>query len=211
MHFHFHQFICKLIHGLDFIFIFYRFIYLEISHSFSALIILLQVFFHKLCRIQDEVQFKSRKSCIRIPFNFFLLISFSNVNRFLHEKREALDAIELLKLFAKHKGISVDISHDVKTNDFCNFPSPSEPEPTTPIDKSNTDANSAMDERNANDIEVIVSNAKNTTSASDTATNITIDDSATVINQPKPAAVGNGNLYTTRNELIGMKKSATDI
>lgn len=33
-------------------------------------------------------------------------------NRFLHEKREALDAIELLKLFAKHKGISIDIAHD---------------------------------------------------------------------------------------------------
>lgn len=33
-------------------------------------------------------------------------------NRFLHEKREALDAIELLKLFAKHKGLSIEIAAD---------------------------------------------------------------------------------------------------
>lgn len=36
-------------------------------------------------------------------------------NRFLHEKREALDAIELLKLFAKHKGISIEIATEEDT------------------------------------------------------------------------------------------------
>lgn len=153
--------------------------------------------------------------CINsFSFHFFSFSFRFHGNRFLHEKREALDAIELLKLFAKHKGISVDISHDMKTNDFCNPPSPSEPEPSTPIDKSNTEANSTMDERNANDIEVIaeidvVSNTKNITATSDTAVT-TIDDTAIVIKQPKTAN-DNGNNYTKRNELIGMKKSATDI
>lgn len=134
----------------------------------------------------------------------------------MHEKREALDAIELLKLFAKHKGISVDISHDMKTNDFCNSPSPSVPEPSTPNDKSNTEANATMDERNANDIEVIgendvMSDTKNITAANDTTAIITTsDDTAIVIKQPKMAN-DNGNNYTKRNELIGMKKSATDI
>lgn len=37
---------------------------------------------------------------------------FIKTYRFLHEKREALDAIELLKLFAKHRGISIGIAAD---------------------------------------------------------------------------------------------------
>lgn len=143
-----------------------------------------------------------------------------NMNRFLHEKREALDAIELLKLFAKHKGISVDISHDMKINDFSNPPSPSESEPITPIDKSNTDANAAsvMDERNANGIEAItddgsVSDTKDMTATANDDNVVvatTIDDTATIIKQPKKTN-DNGNNYIKRNELIGVKKSATDI
>lgn len=45
------------------------------------------------------------------------ILKFNRINRFLHEKREALDAIELLKLFAKHKGISIEIAADADTPD----------------------------------------------------------------------------------------------
>lgn len=37
---------------------------------------------------------------------------FSSSYRFLHEKRAALDAVELLNIFAKHKGTSLDFELD---------------------------------------------------------------------------------------------------
>lgn len=42
-------------------------------------------------------------------------------NRFLHEKREALDAIELLKMFASHKGISIEIATEEDTGNVLNI------------------------------------------------------------------------------------------
>lgn len=42
-------------------------------------------------------------------------ISQLDIYRFLHEKREALDAIELLKIFAKHKGVSFDVEPNETT------------------------------------------------------------------------------------------------
>lgn len=101
----------------------------------------------------------------------------------------------------------------MQTNDFCNPPSPSKPPPApiTSVDKSNTVANSTLDQRNANDIEIT---AAGTDVASDTkksTSDIAIDDTAVaVIKQPKTTN-DNGNNYVKRNELIGAKKSATDI
>lgn len=48
--------------------------------------------------------------------------------RFLHEKRAALDAIELLNIFAKHKGMSFDVesNEDASTSD----PDQSQPQPS---------------------------------------------------------------------------------
>lgn len=40
----------------------------------------------------------------------------------MHEKREALDAIELLKLFAKHRGISIDVQHHHGTSTITTAP-----------------------------------------------------------------------------------------
>lgn len=48
--------------------------------------------------------------------------SFSFTNRLLHEKREAVDAIELLKLFAKHRGISIDVQHHNLTSTITTQP-----------------------------------------------------------------------------------------
>lgn len=40
----------------------------------------------------------------------------------MHEKREAVDAIELLKLFAKHRGISIDVEHHHGTSTITTTP-----------------------------------------------------------------------------------------
>ncbi|XP_037033756.1 DNA fragmentation factor subunit alpha [Bradysia coprophila] len=42
--------------------------------------------------------------------------------RLLHEKREAIDAIELLKLFAKHRGIAIDVQHHHGTSTITTTP-----------------------------------------------------------------------------------------
>lgn len=73
----------------------------------------------------------------------------------MHEKREALDAIELLKLFAKHKGISIEIAADADTpNQFHTT--------TITTDENSGDASATNYERDSNSITMASAN-KNTT------------------------------------------------
>lgn len=55
----------------------------------------------------------------------------------MHEKREALDAIELLKLFAKHKGISIEMVAD---------DAPPPPPPSSPPSNETRTATINLDE-----------------------------------------------------------------
>lgn len=56
-------------------------------------------------------------------------------NRFLHEKREALDAIELLKLFAKHKGMNIDLNHQPHPHILSSDDAVNSLQPSTSTDK----------------------------------------------------------------------------
>lgn len=50
----------------------------------------------------------------------------------MHEKREAVDAIELLKLFAKHRGISIDVQHHHGTSTITTSPATYDDNQTKP-------------------------------------------------------------------------------
>lgn len=123
----------------------------------------------------------------------------------MHEKREALDAIELLKLFAKHKGISIEIAADADT--------PDQLQTTISTDKYSSDATPTNFERISNSI-TMKSNQTESMKSTTKAENCVIQ-----VQPASPAVdVQHGNVQPSdeynifeQGTPIGIKKSTPDI
>lgn len=86
---------------------------------------------------------KQKKKIIKFEFS---IITY----RLLHEKREAVDAIELLKLFAKHRGISIDVQHQHGTSTITTSPATYDDNQTKPTNETNAKESSNSDTMSAN-------------------------------------------------------------
>lgn len=123
------------------------------------------------------------------------------INRFLHEKREALDAIELLKLFAKHKGLSIEIAADAD--------SPDQLQTTISTDKNSSDATPTNFEQIDNNSITMKSNQTAESMKSTTKT-----ENCVIQKQPALPAVGiqHTNVQSfEQGTQIGIKKDTPDI
>lgn len=123
----------------------------------------------------------------------------------MHEKREALDAIELLKLFAKHKGISIEIAADADTPDQFH---------TTIIANENSSDGPATNfEKHSNSI-TIKSNQ-----TAETMDNTTKTENCVIQMQPAAPAINihlsnvsvSDDLIIEQATPIGTKKNTPDI
>lgn len=125
-------------------------------------------------------------------------------NRFLHEKREALDAIELLKLFAKHKGISIEIAADADT--------PNQFQTTITTDDNSCDGSATNSDRDGNSI-TITSNQMSASKTTTKATNrvIQMQPSSPTIKIQQANPLGSDELHIEQATPIDLMKNSADI
>lgn len=127
------------------------------------------------------------------------------LSRFLHEKREALDAIELLKLFAKHKGISIEIAADADT--------PTQFQTTITTDENSCNEPATNCER-YNDPIILTSNRMESMENTTKATNHVIQmqpTSPTSRNNQAPNVQVSDELLIEQATPILIKKNTADI
>lgn len=115
----------------------------------------------------------------------------------MHEKREALDAIELLKLFAKHRGLSIELTTDDSSSD----------------QQSSTEATENLNESHSSDEPMPIeptSKYPDELATERNATNEVIQTQpASPVNQlPNPA---NDKQLIEQSTPISMKKTTSDI
>lgn len=122
----------------------------------------------------------------------------------MHEKREALDAIELLKLFAKHKGISIEIAADADT--------PNQFQTTITTDDNSCDASATNSDRDGNPITITsnqMSASKPTTKATNRVIQMQPSSPAIKIQQSTPPAAD--ELRIEQATPIDLMKNSADI
>lgn len=112
----------------------------------------------------------------------------------MHEKREALDAIELLKLFAKHKGISIEIAADADP--------PDQLQTTIATDENSSVEPATNFDRHSN----LIRMKMNQTESMD---NTTKAENGVIQMQPAPPA--SDDLIIKQSTPIGLKKNTPDI
>lgn len=120
----------------------------------------------------------------------------------MHEKREALDAIELLKLFAKHKGISIEIAADADSPD----------QTTITTDENSSDGPATNSEKHNNSITMKsnqMESMKNTTKAENGV--IQMQPAPPVTNVQLSNVPSSDDLLIEHATPIGIKKNTPDI
>lgn len=122
----------------------------------------------------------------------------------MHEKREALDAIELLKLFAKHKGISIEIASDANT--------PDQFQTTITTDKPSSDGLPTNSDRHSNSI-TMKSNETESMKSTTKAENciIQVQPAFPAIDKQRSNVEPSNDYIFEQGTPIGIKRNTPDI